>query len=84
MAAEQVGLIGLLLVLWGGGAVVLGYRSERRRWNHGRCRACGAAWQYFDQDSEGGLGFKCGNGHTCWVSYRSVMRRVKDGEGQEM
>lgn len=69
-----LGVFGLMLVVGGTVAGIIGYCRERRQWNGGICPDCGDIWQYFSLDSQGGLGFKCQNGHACWVSYRSVLR----------
>lgn len=56
----------------------VGYLPERHRWNGGMCRTCQTHWQYFDRDSQGGYGFKCENGHVCWISYPGVIRGQHD------
>lgn len=65
---------GLVLIGLGVLGGVGAYVHEKREWNRGACRACGAAWVYFATDSQKGLGFKCGCGRACWVSYRRVLR----------
>lgn len=59
-----------LLVLFVGFA----YRCERRAWNGGRCRLHGFGWVHFDNDSQGGRGYKCGHEGRCivWISYTGV------------
>lgn len=67
-------LVGLALAVCLALAGVSAYVRERREWNGGRCAVCQKPWLYFTRDSQGGLGFRCGCGRSCWVSYRSVMR----------
>jgi len=44
--------------------------SEKKSWNNGICSECHTAWVYFDRDSQGGRGYKCGCGnHDTWISY---------------
>jgi hypothetical protein len=51
------------------GFPILGYLSDRRYWNNGRCE-CGGQWIYFDSDSQGGLGHKCSHCKaTLWTSW---------------
>lgn len=66
-------LIGLLLVVL---LAVIGAREfERKLWNGGRCKKCGASWEWFDVDSQGGWGFVCRPCHQyIWISYLEVMR----------
>lgn len=52
-------------------------RSERREWNDGICRENGQRWRIFDVDSQGGRGYKAGEGETqrvCWISWPGVDR----------
>ena len=37
----------------------LAYASERHTWNRDRCRKCGARWEMYDVDSQGGRMYKC-------------------------
>jgi hypothetical protein len=76
---EQVWALGsgVSYVAIGLGMWWFGWRFEKRQWNAGRCPECGGEWRYFDTDSQGGLGFKCDCGRTCWISYRSVMRATE-------
>lgn len=75
IAADDWALLtGLTLVLLGTFMAMSAYHRERKLWNDGHCRVCGGTWTYFTTDSQGGLGFRCGCGRCCWISYRSVMR----------
>ena len=47
----------------------IGYSLDKKSWNRGMCRRCKAPWKYFDTDSQGGRGYKCGNGHYTWISW---------------
>ena len=40
--------------------VLAGNEWDRRRWNGGRCHRHGRVWRYFDTDSQGGRGYRCG------------------------
>lgn len=51
----------------------LGRTLESRGWNNGHCRQCGERWVYFDADSQGGRGYKCGGCKACtWVSWGGI------------
>ena len=65
----------MLLVGFIIGAVVVGmigaFLLERREWNGGFCRENGKRWVRFDNDSQGGRGYKSG-AYTLWISYPFV------------
>lgn len=52
----------------------IGYLWERHDYNKGICRKSGKPWIYFDTDSQGGRGYKDGEGHCVWVSYPFIER----------
>jgi len=53
--------------------LMIGIISERRAYNHGKCRHCGNNLRLFDTDSQGGRGYMCDSCcNTIWVSYHSV------------
>lgn len=56
-----------LLVLCCIGAWIL----EIVRWNSGICPQTGHPWILFDNDSQGGRGYKSGE-HVLWISYPFV------------
>lgn len=43
--------------------------SEKKRWNNGKCPACGCEWELADADSQGDRLYRCENFHYCWISY---------------
>ena len=45
-------------------------RREKKDWNNGVCAESGLPWLHFDTDSQGGRGYKDGQGNYIWVSYR--------------
>jgi hypothetical protein len=47
---------------------VIGFVTERRAWNNGICAAYGEPWVHFDNDSQGGRGYKCRD-KRIWISY---------------
>jgi hypothetical protein len=56
----------------------IGYFGERRSWNGGKC-SCGGYWKRFDNDSQGGRGYKCVACDTrVWISY-PVDRKYVEG-----
>lgn len=63
----------LFLVAMGVGAL-WAIRADRRCWNKGVCPTCGRPWRNFDTDSQGGLGYTCGNGHYLWIGWPHVTR----------
>jgi len=52
---------------------VIGYTMERRAWNNGICAEYGEPWVHFDNDSQGGRGYKCRD-KTVWISYPFIDR----------
>ena len=60
----------LLFIIIG---VIWGYFSEKKEWNNGHCPRCGARWECFDMDSQGGRGYKCKcpgpAKYGCWMSW---------------
>jgi hypothetical protein len=58
-------IIGVALTL----AVPVAWAMDIRDWNGGVCRKCAGGWLHFDNDSQGGHGYKCKGGHTVWISY---------------
>lgn len=48
---------------------LIGYSIDKRQWNKGKCRVCGMPLEHFDNDSQGGRGYKCKCGNYIWVSY---------------
>ena len=48
----------------------MGYRMDKKDWNHGFCPKCNIRWRCFSFDSQGGRGYKCPecNEHI-WISY---------------
>ena len=48
---------------------------EDHVWNKGICRESGKPWICFNQDSQGGNGYRDGEGHTCWIMYGCDAKR---------
>ncbi len=63
-------IIILVGILFGGG--YWAYRDEKRKWNGGKCLPHGITWRHFDNDSQGGRGYKCDKGCRHWVSYPGI------------
>jgi hypothetical protein len=64
--------LGIFIVVWVGimvGIMTIAARVEARHWNSGYCSCCRRPWVFFDRDSHGGRGYKCGCGNYVWVSY---------------
>ena len=61
---------GLVLII---GGIVWGYFYEKKMWNGGHCPKCGARWECFGCDSQGGRGYKCKcpgpSKYGCWMSW---------------
>jgi len=47
----------------------LGFITEGKTWNNGKCPKCLTKWKNFDMDSQGGRGYKCDCDNTIWISY---------------
>ena len=52
------------------------YLGEKREWNNGYCKHSGAPWQYFDRDSQGGLGYEDGKGTVLWLSWFNPNKKI--------
>lgn len=46
-------------------------------WNKGFCSKCNDSWEYFDTDSQGGRGYKCGCGRHIWISWLNEKAHAK-------
>ena len=66
---------GVVLLLLSG--AVWTWIGERREFNRGACRCCGAPWQSYDEDALGGRLYRCAGGHWTWVNWRSVDKAVR-------
>jgi len=62
--------IGILIIF---GVGYLAAKSEARKWNNGICQQNGKPWVKFDDDSQGGRGYRSDD-YFCWISYPSVDR----------
>ena len=62
-----VGIILILLIIAG---CIYGYSCEKRHFNGGFCPNCGTMLRHFDDDSQGGQGWRCDTcGYTTWISW---------------
>ena len=56
------------------------YRWESETWNGGYCMKHGEMWTYFDTDSHGERGYRCGkdwsNGCSVWIGFPGIDRGV--------
>ncbi|MBS1989997.1 MAG: hypothetical protein JSS83_05730 [Cyanobacteria bacterium SZAS LIN-3] len=55
--------------------------NEKKLWNNGICARYNEPWVHFDNDSQGGRGYKCRDQHI-WISWpvdrlRPVVNRSK-------
>jgi hypothetical protein len=48
---------------------VFGYFSEKKTWNGGISPHDGSVWEHFDNDSQGGRGYKDASGNYIWISW---------------
>lgn len=64
---EQIIALALLALL--SSLFVFSYRWERDAWNGGICAATGEAWESFDVDSGGSVGYKSGKDNCCWIGW---------------
>ena len=47
-----------------------GYYSEKKRFNNGICPKCGTPLRHFDNDSQGGQGWRCDKcDYVTWISW---------------
>ena len=62
-----VGIILILLIITG---CIYGYSREKKDFNNGICPICGTPLRHFDDDSQGGQGWRCDKcGYTAWISW---------------
>lgn len=72
LAPWDPGLIILALALVAG---LFACRAERRAWNGGKCADCARPWMWFDNDSQGGRGYRCDGCapvRRIWVSWPGI------------
>lgn len=68
-------LLGALVVISIAGVIGRrAYNKEKRIWNDGICAENGLPWTHFDNDSQGGRGYKAGD-QTCWISWPEIDKR---------
>jgi hypothetical protein len=63
--AIALAIVVLALIGYGG---YCARNSEKKVWNNGICAEYGEPWRHFDNDSQGGRGYKCRD-QFCWISY---------------
>jgi hypothetical protein len=44
------------------------FLSEKKLWNNGICALYNEPWEHFDNDSQGGRGYKCRDQYI-WISW---------------
>ena len=59
------------VVLFFTGGIIHTRRSEKKKWNNGKCTICGKPWMHFDTDSQGGRMYRCENWHGCDITYKA-------------
>ena len=70
IAANHPGVAyGVPSVIWS--LAMLAALHDYYVWNNGICRKTNKPWVHFDNDSQGGRGYKSGD-HTCWISYPGI------------
>lgn len=71
-------IIAVGLLIFFTGIPLLGIYLEKKDYNQGICKNCGAKLRLFDYDSHEGRGYCCDNCryHT-WVSYKCVDKRSR-------
>ncbi len=70
-------LIPAILVAAFVGMNLLARRSEKIAWNGGHCPRCKTRWHHFDNDSQGGRGYRCSGclqTNHIWISWPKVDR----------
>ena len=62
-------IVGLILFIIAGGCS-LAYKNELKSFNNGVCPNCGTKLRHFDDDSQGGQGWRCDNcSYITWISW---------------
>jgi len=54
---------------------------ERKLWNNGICAEYNEPWVHFDNDSQGGRGYKCRD-RSIWISWPVDRKRVALARGR--
>ena len=60
------------------GLMFFGCYLDKRGFNNGICPKCGTPLRHFDNDSQGGQGWKCDHcDYTTWVSWFNPYKKKK-------
>ena len=61
-------LVAILIIMIVG--MILARHWEKKDYNNGICTQCGGHLEHFDDDSQGGRGYRCDKcGRYVWVTY---------------
>ena len=71
MIAIPIAIVALLVV-----GSIWAYNHEKREWNNGICAQYNEPWEHFDNDSQGGRGYKCRDIYI-WISWPVDRNRTK-------
>ena len=67
-------LVAFMVVL-----TLVAWYIEHKNFNGGVCPKCGHQFKQFDNDSQGGRGYRCeGCGNITWVSYPFIDGKFKE------
>ena len=68
----------IAIILFGAIGIAIGYLSEKKSFNNGKCSECNTPLRLFDCDSQGGRGYVCDKCRRhVWISYNSVDRTIR-------
>lgn len=63
-------IFGIFIMTFMIGGGIWQRNNEKRWWHGGFCREHYTLWKQFDTDSQGGRGYRCGQGCHTWISYK--------------
>lgn len=74
-------IMGISFVIGFFGLLLYGYLYEKKSYNNGICPVCGNKLRHFDNDSQGGRGYRCKSdkcNYIAWVSYDKVDKNYNE------
>lgn len=73
--------IPIIYILVWFGPIFIFRKTEQKKFNHGKCKDCGALLRHFDDDGQGGRGWTCDNCHSViWVNWVNEAREINNFE----
>ena len=69
----------ILMIIWIA-PIPFMVRSEKKKYNNGKCPKCNHKWRAFDEDHTGAIGLICDEcGNVMWLDWRRRLAKRKGG-----